>query len=87
MTYNVIVQYMYAQCYKQVNEYVLLYYVVDYCKDQSKMYLVYQKTTKILNTDLHRTTIFWKIFCQLKDGSNLWEDLLDLKETHPVQIN
>ena len=32
-----------------------------------------------------RNTIGWQICCQWKDGSTSWENLSDLKESHPLE--
>jgi hypothetical protein len=31
------------------------------------------------------STIGWQVCCQLKDGSTSWENLADLKESHPLE--
>jgi hypothetical protein len=35
-------------------------------------------------TYLKRSTIGWQLCCQWKDGSTFWENLADLKESHPI---
>jgi hypothetical protein len=37
-------------------------------------------------THLTRCTIGWQVCCQWKDGSTSWENLADLKESHPIEI-
>jgi hypothetical protein len=32
------------------------------------------------------STIGWQVCCQWKDGSTSWENLADLKESHPLEI-
>ncbi len=43
---------------------------------------------KIVHTDgktyLKHSTIGWQLCCQWKDGSTSWENLADLKESHPI---
>jgi len=34
---------------------------------------------------MKRNTIGWQICCQWKDGSTSWENLFDLKESHPLE--
>jgi len=34
---------------------------------------------------MKRNTIGWQICCQWKDGSTSWENLSDLKESHPLE--
>ena len=34
---------------------------------------------------MKRSTIGWQVFCQWKDGSTSWENLADLKESHPLE--
>jgi hypothetical protein len=36
---------------------------------------------------MKRSTIGWQVCCQWKDGSTSWENLADLKESHPLEIN
>jgi hypothetical protein len=36
-------------------------------------------------TYLKRSTIGWQLCCQWKDGSTSWENLVDLKESHPIE--
>jgi hypothetical protein len=36
-------------------------------------------------TYMKRSTIGWQVCCQLKDGSTSWENLADLKESHPLE--
>jgi hypothetical protein len=35
-------------------------------------------------TYLKCTTISWQLCCQWRDGSTSWENLGDLKESHPI---
>ncbi len=34
---------------------------------------------------MKRSTIGWQVCCQFKDGSTSWENLADLKESHPLE--
>jgi hypothetical protein len=34
---------------------------------------------------MKRSTIGWQVCCQWKDGSTSWENLADLKESHPLE--
>jgi hypothetical protein len=36
-------------------------------------------------TYLKHSTIGWQLCCQWKDGSTSWENLADLKESHPIE--
>ena len=33
-----------------------------------------------------RFTCSWELCCERKDGSTSWQKLLDLKESHPLQV-
>jgi hypothetical protein len=34
---------------------------------------------------MKHSTIGWQVCCQWKDGSTSWENLADLKESHPLE--
>ncbi len=34
---------------------------------------------------MKRSTIGWQVCCQWKDGSTSWENLADLKDSHPLE--
>jgi hypothetical protein len=77
---------MYAQCHPDGNQYVLLDSLVDHRRLDTAIRPADQKV--ILPdgcTYMKRNTIGWQICCQWKDGSTTWENLSDLKESHPLE--
>ena len=85
LTTNVIAESMYAQCYADGNEYLLLDVLVDYQKNNKAISLTDQKITVWERPVTRRTTAGWQLYCQWKDGPTSWEKLSDLKESHPMQ--
>ena len=76
---------MYAQCDPDGNPYVLFGFITDSC--QSTTTLCYaDKTVKKADgrTFLRRSTDVWKLCVLCKDGSTSSENLLNLKELHPL---
>ncbi len=83
---NLIASAMYAQCDPDGNQYVLLDSLVDHrCFDM----VIQPADQKVVRPDgrtyMKRNTIGWQICCQWKDGSTSWENLSDLKESHPLE--
>jgi len=83
---NLNAEVMYAQCNPDGNQYVLLDSLVDHrCLDMA----IRPADQKVVRPDgctyMKRNTIGWQICCQWKDGSTSWENLSDLKESHPLE--
>ena len=83
---NLIAEAMYVQFDPDGNQYVLLDSLVDHrCLDM----VIQPADQKVVRPDgrayMKRNTIGWQICCQWKDGSNSWENLSDLKASHPLK--
>ena len=76
---------MYAQYNLEGNKYLLLDALVDYQRDNKAISLPDQQTTVWGRSVTCKTTASWQICCQWKDSSTSWEELSELKESHPVQ--
>ncbi len=86
LTANFIAESMYAQCNPDGNEYVLLDSIIDYRRLDTATKLSDQTVVRNSGqTFKQRNTIGWQLCCQWKDGSTSWEQISDLKESHPVQ--
>ena len=70
---------MYAQCYPDVNQYVLLDDLIDFRKTYPALSIEDQKIVVKVRASLRRSTVGWQIFFQWKDGSTSWENISDLK--------
>jgi hypothetical protein len=86
LTANMIAQAMYAQCDPDGNQYMLLDQLIDHRKKDNAISL----SEQIVQCDNGRTyrrktTTGWQICCQRIDGSTTWENLSDLKESHPIE--
>ncbi len=83
---NLIAEAMYAQCDPDGNQYVLLDSLIDRWRLDKAIQPANQK---IVHSDghtyMHRSTIGWQLCCQWKDSSTSWENLSDLKESHPLE--
>jgi hypothetical protein len=76
---------LYSQCDPDGNQYVLLEEIVDHQRLPTAIKLSDQKIVRADGkTYLKRSTIGWQLCCQWKDGSTSWENLADLKESHPI---
>jgi hypothetical protein len=76
----------YAQCDPDGNQYVLLNLFLDHRRLDTALKLSDQAAVQNDNrTYKKRNTIGWLICCQWKDGSTSWENLADLKESHPIE--
>jgi hypothetical protein len=83
---NLIAQSMYAQCDPDGNQYLLLDSIIDY----RHLDMAIQLSDQIVVQPNGRTykrgnTIGWQLCYQWKDGSISWENLADLKESHPIK--
>jgi hypothetical protein len=84
---NVIAEAVYAQCDADGNKYVLLNAIVDFRKDPS-MAVAWDDQVTIVDGKkiVKRSTRGWELCCEWMDGSTSWQWLLDLKESHPLQV-
>ncbi len=77
---------MYAQCNPDGNQYVLLDSIIDHRRLDTVLRPPDQKNVRPdRRTYIKRSTIGWQVCCQWKDGSTSWENLADLKESHPFE--
>jgi hypothetical protein len=85
LTANMIAESLYLQCDSNGNQYVLLEEIVNHQHFPAAVKLSDQKIVRANgNTYLKRSTVGWQLCCQWKDGSMSWENLADLKESHPI---
>jgi hypothetical protein len=85
---NLIAQPMYAQSDPDGNQYVLLDSIIDYrCLDTAIRLSDQIVVRPNGRTYKRRNTIGWQLCCQRKDGSTSWENLADLKESHPIKTS
>jgi len=86
LTANLIAESLYSQCDPDGNQYVLLSDIIDHRRLDTAIKLADQKVVRADGrTYLRRSTIGWQLCCQWKDGSSSWENLADLKESHPIE--
>ena len=86
LTANMIAQAMYAQCDPDGNQYMLLDQLIDHRKKDNAISLSEQIVQRDNGRTYRRkTTAGWQICCQWIDGSTTWENLSDLKESHPIE--
>jgi hypothetical protein len=83
---NLIAEAMYAQCDPDGNYYVLLDSIIDHRQLDAA---IRPSDQKVVHPDgcthLKHYTIGWQVCCQWKDGSTSWDNLADLKESHPIE--
>jgi hypothetical protein len=83
---NLVAEAMYAQCNPDRNQYVLLDSFIDNRQLDAAIRPSEQKVVQPNGrTYMKRSTIGWQVCCQWKDGSTSWENLADLKESHPLE--
>jgi len=88
LTANLIAQAMYTQCDADGNQYMLLSQLVDHRKDNTAITVADQIVRRDNGrTYKRRTTTGWQLCCQWADGSTTWENLSDLKESHPIETS
>jgi hypothetical protein len=86
LTANLIAELMYAQCDPDGNQYLILTDIVDHRSMGNAIKLTDQKVVRADGrTYLRRSTAGWQLCCQWVDGSTSWENLTDLKNSHPVE--
>ncbi len=83
---SLIAEAMYVQCNPDGNQYVLLDSIIDHRRLDSVIKPSDQKVVQANGrTYMKHSTIGWQVCCQWKDGSTSWENLADLKESHPLE--
>jgi hypothetical protein len=88
LTANLIAESLFSQCDPDGNQYVLLDEIVDHRRLPTAIKLADQNVIRANGrTYLKRSTIGWQICCQWKDGSSSWENLSNLKESHPIETS
>jgi hypothetical protein len=86
LTANLITESLFSQCDPDGNQYVLLDEIIDHHCLAMAIQLADQKVVRANGrTYLKPLTIGWQICCQWKDQSSSWENLSDLKESHPIK--
>jgi hypothetical protein len=82
---NMIAESLYLQCDPNSNQYVLLEEIVDHQCLPTAIKLSDQKIVRADGkTYLKHSIVGWQLCCQWKDSSTSWENLADLKESHPI---
>ena len=77
---------MYAQCKPHGNTYVLFDSITNFRRSTTDLCYADQTVRKVYGrTFLRQYTNVWKLCVLRKDGSTSWENLLDLKELHPLE--
>ncbi len=84
---NLIAVAIYVQCSPDGNQYVLLDSIIDHRQlDNTAIRPSDQKVVQPnRQTYMKCSTIGWQVCCQWKDGSTSWENLADLKKSHPLE--
>jgi hypothetical protein len=86
LTANMIAESLYLQCDPDGSQYVLLEEIVDHRRLPTAMKLSDQRNVCTnRKTYLKCSTVGWQLCCQWKDGSASWENIADLKESHPIE--
>ncbi len=81
-----IAESLYLQCDPDGNQYVLLEEIMDHQRLPTAIKLSDQKNVHANGkTYLKRSTVGWQLCCQWEDGSMSWENLANLKESHPIE--
>ncbi len=84
---NLITEAMYAQFNPDGNQFVLLDSIIDKRQLDTAIRPSDQKVVRPNRwTYMKRSTIGWHVCCQWKDGPTSWENLADLKESHPLEM-
>ncbi len=85
LTANMIAESLYSQCDPDGNQYVLLEEIVNHQRLPAAIKLSDQKIVHADGKYLKRSTVGWQLCCQWRDGSTSWENLADLKDSHPIE--
>jgi hypothetical protein len=86
-TSNVIADNMYAQCDIEGRHYNLMEGIVDHKTDghavePADMYIKHGS-----NKQVRKTTNGWHLCVEYKDRTKIWERLVDLKESNPIEVD
>ena len=84
LTENGISDFMYAACNESGNEYLMIDSIVNYHKSNKAISVSSQKVVHRDQSFMCRSTVGWQICIQWKEGSTAWQDIKDMKESHPV---
>jgi hypothetical protein len=85
LTANIIAESLYLQCNPDGNQYVLLEEIVNHQCVPTAMKQSDQKNVHANGkTCLKCSTIGCQLCCQWRDGSTSWQNLANLKESHPI---
>jgi hypothetical protein len=83
---NLIAEAIYVQCDPDGNQYVLLDSIIDHRQLDTAIRPSDQKVVQPDRwTYMKYSSIGWKVCCQWQDGSTSWENLADLKDSHPLE--
>ena len=83
---ELVAEAMYAQCNPDGNQYALFDSIIDRRQLDTTISPPDQKVARPDGqTYMKRSTIGWQVCCHWKDGSTSWENLADLKESHPLE--
>jgi hypothetical protein len=83
---NVTAENIYAQCDIEGIQYNLIEGIVDHNTDGHVVEPADMYIKNVSNRQVRKTTKVW-IFCvEWKDGTTIWERLVDLKESNPVEV-
>jgi hypothetical protein len=85
-TTNVIAENMYAQFNIEGKQYNLMDGIVDHKTDGHAVEPAYMCITHGSNNKVRETTNGWSLCVEWKDGTTIWECLVDLKESNPVEV-
>jgi hypothetical protein len=86
LTAIMIVESLYLQYDPEGNQYVLLEEIVNCRPLPAAVKLPDQKIVRANSRIyLKHSTVGWQLFCQWEDSSTSWENLADLKESHPIE--
>ena len=85
LTGNAIAESMYAQCESDRNQYVLLNDIIDFRKTNPALSIKDQKIVVEGRASLRCYNVGRQVCCKWKDGQISWENLSNMKESHPVE--
>jgi hypothetical protein len=85
-TDNVISENMYAQCDIEGRQYNLMEGIIDHKTDGHAVEPADMYINHGSNTQVRKTTKGWHLCVEWKDGTTIWESLVDLKESNPVEV-
>ena len=80
---NIITEIIYARCDEEGQKYLLFGSILDHKTDGHVQSVADQDVVVCGRSSKRKTTKGWNL---CKDGTKTWERLLDLKESHPIQV-